>query len=159
MFNFLRKRQEELKLYAPLKGKIVDITETPDPVFSSKILGDGIAIEPNEGIVVAPCAGKIEVIPSTKHAIGMRTASGVELLIHVGLNTVELDGHGFELHVKVGDQVSCGDKLLTFDRKYILEQDKSLITPIVITNGEEKVKDITKYFDAIDAIIMKVKIK
>lgn len=159
MFNFLRKKQGELKLYAPVKGKIVDITETPDPVFGEKMLGDGVAIEPADGVIVAPCDGEISAIPESKHAIAIKTACGLEVLIHVGLNTVELEGQGFELNMKTGDQVSRGKKMLTFNREYISGQGKPLITPLVITNTDEKVKSIAKFFDPEDGVVMVVQIK
>ncbi|MBY6037483.1 PTS glucose transporter subunit IIA [Fictibacillus nanhaiensis] len=139
MFNKLfgkKEVQKEETLVAPLTGKIVSIEEVPDPTFAEKMMGDGIAIEPTEGVVVSPVNGEIVQFFHTKHAIGIQSESGAEILIHVGLETVSMDGEGFEGFVKVGDKVKAGDKLLSFDLDLIKEKAASTITPIVITNGE-----------------------
>ncbi|MFD1359439.1 PTS glucose transporter subunit IIA [Fictibacillus halophilus] len=139
MFNKLFGKKEVKKeetIVAPLTGKIVSIEEVPDPTFSQKMMGDGIAIEPTEGVVVAPVDGEIVQFFHTKHAIGIQSESGAEILIHVGLETVNMNGEGFEGHVNVGDKVKAGDKLLTFDLDLIKEKAASTVTPIVITNGD-----------------------
>jgi len=122
--------------FAPLSGKMISIEEVPDPVFSQKMMGDGIAIEPNEGVVVSPVEGEIIQLFHTKHAIGIRSKSGAEILIHIGLETVNMNGEGFEAHVKEGDKVNVGDKLITCDLDLIKEKAASTITPMVITNGD-----------------------
>ena len=127
---------KEETITAPLTGSIVQLEEVPDPVFSQKMLGDGIAILPSDGIVVAPFEGEIVQVFPTKHAIGLRGKSGIEVLIHIGLETVALNGEGFETFIKQGDKVSKGDKLVKFDMDYINENASSLVTPITITNGE-----------------------
>jgi sugar PTS system EIIA component len=139
MFNKLFGKKEVKKeetIVAPLTGKIVSIEEVPDPTFSQKMMGDGIAIEPTEGVVVSPVDGEIVQFFHTKHAIGIQSESGAEILIHVGLETVNMNGEGFEGHVNVGDKVKAGDKLLTFDLDLIKEKASSTVTPIVITNGD-----------------------
>jgi sugar PTS system EIIA component len=139
MFNKLFGKKEVKKeetIVAPLTGKIVSIEEVPDPTFSQKMMGDGIAIEPSEGVVVSPVDGEIVQFFHTKHAIGIQSESGAEILIHVGLETVNMNGEGFEGHVNVGDKVKAGDKLLTFDLDLIKEKAASTVTPIVITNGD-----------------------
>ncbi|UOF90230.1 PTS system trehalose-specific EIIBC component [Fodinisporobacter ferrooxydans] len=123
-------------LYAPLSGRVFDIEQVPDPTFASKIMGEGMAIEPSKGEVVSPVNGKILHVFPTKHAVGILSESGLEILIHVGLETVALNGEGFTSHVKEGDLVKVGDLLLTFDLEYIQEKAASIITPIVITNGQ-----------------------
>jgi sugar PTS system EIIA component len=139
MFNKLFGKKEVKKeetIVAPLTGKIVSIEEVPDPTFSQKMMGDGIAIEPTEGVVVSPVDGEIVQFFHTKHAIGIQSESGAEILIHVGLETVNMNGEGFEGHVNVGDKVKAGDKLLTFDLDLIKEKAANTVTPIVITNGD-----------------------
>ena len=135
-------QSKEQVIMAPLSGTLRQLEEVPDPVFAGKMVGEGIAIEPSEGIVVAPFDGEIVQLFPTKHAIGLRSASGLEVLIHIGLETVSLEGEGFEALVKQGDQVKMGDKLITFDMAIINEKASSTITPVVLTNG-----DAVKSFD------------
>lgn len=132
------KKSKETKetIIAPLTGAVLSIEEVPDPVFSQKMMGDGIAIDPSEGIVVSPVDGEIIQLFHTKHAIGIRSKTGLEILIHVGLETVSMKGEGFVAHVKEGDKVRIGDKLITFDLELVKEKAASAITPIVITNGD-----------------------
>jgi len=127
-------RKKEETLLAPLTGKIVEIEQVPDPAFSQKLMVDGVAIDPADGIVVSPVNGEVIQFFHTKHAIGIRSETGLELLIHIGLDTVMMNGEGFVGHVKVGDKVKAGDSLLTFDLALIKEKAASTITPIVITN-------------------------
>lgn len=135
-------------IFAPLSGKTTPLENVPDPTFSEKMMGDGLAIEPTDGKVVAPVDGEIILTFPTKHAVGLKSQSGVELLIHVGLETVNMDGAGFEVHVQQGDQVKVGDPLITFDLQLIKEKAASHITPVIITNQDvvssiEKTKDNT----------------
>ena len=123
-------------LLAPLTGKVVALEKVPDQTFSEKMMGDGLAIEPTDGKVVAPVDGEVVVTFPTKHAVGLKTASGIELLIHVGLETVHMDGEGFDMHVEQGDKVKAGDLLLTFDLQLIKKKAASHITPVIITNGD-----------------------
>ncbi|UAL48964.1 PTS glucose transporter subunit IIA [Sutcliffiella horikoshii] len=126
----------EETVLAPLSGRVAELSEVPDPTFSQKMMGDGLAIVPTEGEVVSPVDGEIVQFFHTKHAIGIRSLSGAEILIHVGLETVSMNGEGFEGHVKEGDKVKAGDKLITFNIDLIKEKAADIITPIVITNGE-----------------------
>ena len=106
---FGKKKQANKVLYSMANGKSIAIEEVPDEVFSTKMMGDGIAVIPDEGKIYAPCDGKISmVIDNTKHAVGIETDDGVELLIHVGLDTVDLMGEGFQTHVVIGDNVKVG---------------------------------------------------
>lgn len=143
MFKKLFGKKEEpvktIQIYAPLSGNAVNLAAVPDPVFSEKMMGDGIAIEPSEGIVVSPVDGEIMQIFPTKHAVGIRAKNGAEILIHIGLETVSLKGEGFETHVQQGDAVKAGDKLVTFDMATINEKAKSTVTPIIITNTDQAV--------------------
>ncbi|HCX2166864.1 TPA: PTS transporter subunit IIABC [Staphylococcus aureus] len=122
-------------VHAPLTGEVTPLSEVPDQVFSEKMMGDGIAIKPSQGKVRTPFNGKVQMIFPTKHAIGLVSDSGLELLIHIGLDTVKLNGEGFTLHVEEGQEVKQGDLLINFDLDYIRNHAKSDITPIIVTQG------------------------
>ncbi|KHE72535.1 PTS glucose transporter subunit IIA [Halobacillus sp. BBL2006] len=124
-------------LTAPVSGELVALEEVPDPVFSQKMMGEGIAIDPAKGEVVSPVDGEIVQLFPTKHAVGIKTKSGAEILIHIGLETVAMEGEGFEAFVSQGDKVKAGDKLITFDIDLVKEKAKSTVTPIIITNSDE----------------------
>jgi PTS system glucose-specific IIA component len=141
MLNLFKKENTSLTLKAPLSGEILEIEKVPDPVFAGKMIGDGLAINPVEGVVVSPCDGKIIQVFPTKHALGILTKEGIEILIHIGIDTVTLKGEGFKAYVSEGDIVKKGDKLLEIDLDYINKNHKSTITPILITNMD-KVKEI-----------------
>lgn len=144
MFKNLFRKTHTQNLYAPVNGEIVQLEQVNDPVFSQKIMGEGIAIIPVDGEIVAPVDGEVTMIASTNHAIGIRTKKGTEILIHIGLETVALKGKGFEVLVKEGEQVSTGQPLITFDLPYIRDHAKDIITPIIITNGnDDKNQQIT----------------
>lgn len=140
MLNLFKKTKKELNIYAPLNGEIIPLEKVPDPVFSQKMMGDGIAMIPSNGHVHAPVDGTIIQIARTKHAVGILAEDGSEILIHIGLETVALDGEGFRVAVKKGDKVSVGDLLIEVDWDYIKEHAKSAVTPIVITNSSESKK-------------------
>lgn len=120
---------------APLSGTVMPVSEVEDQVFASKAMGDGIAIDPTEGKVYAPFSGEITVAFPTGHAYGLKAANGREVLIHIGMDTVELDGKGFTPHVKQGDIVKQGDLLTEVDLDYIRSQGKPVITPVIFTDG------------------------
>ena len=122
------------ELTAPLEGKAVALEEVPDPVFASGKLGKGVAIEPTGTAVVAPADAKVSATLPSGHAVGLKFENGVEMLVHVGLDTVQLDGKGFEVKVAKGDSVKAGQELLTFDPTVIKEAGYPLITPVLITN-------------------------
>jgi len=127
----------EDNIISPIKGELVPITEVPDQVFSKKLMGDGFAIVPEDGLVVAPCDGKVLNVFPTKHAIGFLTRGGREILIHFGIDTVNLKGEGFEVLVNDGEEVKAGQPLLQADIDYIKERVPSIITPVVFTNLKE----------------------
>lgn len=127
----------ESKFVAPISGELLPITEVPDPVFSGKMMGDGFAIKPNDGTVVSPVNGKIINVFPTKHAIGITADDGREILIHFGIDTVKLNGEGFEAFVAEGDSVKAGQTLLKVDLDYIANNATSTITPIIFTNLAE----------------------
>lgn len=122
---------------APLQGEVLVLSEIDDPVFGSEALGQGCAIKPSKGEVVAPFDGTIEQVADTKHAVGMTGDNGVEVLIHVGMDTVELNGQGYEPQVKVGDKVKKGQLLLKFDMDFISSKGYQLTTPVVVTNTDD----------------------
>ncbi len=119
---------------APLDGVVVPLAQVPDPVFAKGTVGQGVGIDPTGNTVVAPAAGTVIVAQQTGHAFGLRLDSGVELLIHVGIDTVNLNGQGFQVHVARGDRVEAGTPLVTFDRKVIEDAGYSLVTPVLVTN-------------------------
>lgn len=123
---------------SPIDGKILSISEVPDDVFSQKILGDGFAIEPSNGDVFSPVDGKISTVLESKHAVGLISNSGLEIIVHFGIDTVKLSGKGFESFVKEGDDVKAGDKLMKADIDFIKSQGLSIITPVVFTNLENE---------------------
>ncbi|WNF21397.1 PTS glucose transporter subunit IIA [Mesobacillus jeotgali] len=137
LFGIKEEQVKTIQLLAPMTGKAVSLSSVPDPVFSEKMMGDGVAIEPSEGVVVSPVEGEILQVFPTKHAVGIRAKNGAELLIHIGLETVSLKGEGFETHVTQGDKVKEGDKLVTFDLSVISEKAKSTVTPVIITNTDQ----------------------
>ena len=120
-----------------MNGKVIPLEAVEDDVFSQKILGDGIAIEPSEGKLFAPCDGKIDTIFKTKHAVNMVSKEGVEILMHIGIDTVKLEGKYFETHVNDGQTVKRGDLLITFDKEAIQAAGYLLITPLLVCNTDD----------------------
>lgn len=141
MFNLFKKKKD-LSIYAPVNGEVVPLNNVPDPVFSEGLMGEGIAMKPTDGHFKSPIDGEVILIAQTKHALGLKAKDGTELLIHIGLDTVELNGQGFEPHVQVGDHISLGQPLIDVDLAYIQSQSKPIYTPIIITNDPEHKKKI-----------------
>lgn len=139
MMSFFKKKesQSEIVLRPISNGKVIALEKIPDKVFASGVLGEGVGFIFKGEEVYAPCDGEIVLIAETKHAIGMRTVNGAELLIHVGLDTVNLNGEGMEVHVSVHQKVKTGDKLITINRKLIESKGISLTTPVVVSNTNE----------------------
>ena len=124
-------------IYSPLTGKVVPLSEVNDPVFSQEMMGKGTAVIPTAGRVVAPCDGKVLSVFRTRHAITIKADNGAEIIIHVGLETVALDGQYYEAHVANEQQVKKGDLLLTFDLNQIKEAGYDVITPVIVTNSAD----------------------
>jgi len=141
----------EETIQAPLAGQVVPLSDVPDEVFASGAMGQGIAIRPTSNTVVAPFTGTVVMIAPTKHAIGLRSTSGVEVLIHVGLETVGLDGQPFTLHVEDGAHVEAGQKLLTFDAKAIEQHGLQTITPVIVTNASSYAEVLTTNTGTVEA--------
>ena len=122
---------------SPFHGEAAPVTASPDPAFAEKMMGDGATVIPCEGVVTAPCDATISFVFDTNHAIGLELEDGVEMLIHVGINTVALKGEGFRALVKEGDQVKKGDRLLEFDLDFIREHASSVSSPVLFTSMED----------------------
>ena len=122
---------------APFNGKLVPLSEVPDETFASGVLGEGIAIEPSDGLFCSPVDGTVAMIAETKHAIGFAADSGLEVLVHVGLETVSLNGEGFEILVKAGDPVKQGQPVAKVDLDLIRSRGLKTITSIVLTGGAD----------------------
>jgi phosphoenolpyruvate-protein phosphotransferase len=127
----------DLILVAPIQGWVTSLDEAPDAVFAERMLGDGLAIDPTGSTLHAPCDGHVIGVHHTRHAVTLRAVNGAEILMHIGLETVSLAGEGFEVHVSDGQRVAAGDRLISFDIDLLARRAKSLITPIVITNGDD----------------------
>ncbi|HFI0055028.1 TPA: PTS system trehalose-specific EIIBC component [Streptococcus suis] len=134
----------KIELVSPLTGQAKELSQATDPVFSSGVMGTGLVIEPSQGLLTAPVDGTVSVLFPTKHAIGITTAQGLELLIHIGMDTVSLEGKGFEAHVKQGDSIKAGDKLISFDIPTIQEAGLVTETPIIVTNQADFSVEILK---------------
>lgn len=128
---------EEETFVSPMTGRLLPITEVPDQVFSQKMMGDGFAIDPAEGVVASPVEGEIVNVFPTKHAIGIRSKGGREILIHIGIDTVNLQGEGFKSFISKGDAVKPGQKLMEVDLDVIRKKATSVISPILFTNLQE----------------------
>ncbi|WP_085994124.1 PTS sugar transporter subunit IIA [Oceanobacillus senegalensis] len=156
------KKEMQDNLVSPMTGNVINIEDVPDGMFSQKMLGDGIAVEPREGTVVAPFDGEVVQFFPTKHAIGIRGNNGLEVLIHIGLETVALNGEGFHDYVQQGDHVKAGDKLISFDMELVKERADSIISPVVITNFdsvEELVKSKEKAVLRGESVLLTVRMK
>ena len=119
-----------------MKGKVLPLSKVEDQVFSQGLMGQGFAVELEDGKVVAPFSGEIVMTFPTKHAYGIKREDGLEVLIHIGMDTVQLNGEGFECLVEKGDYVKQGDVLAIVDLDYIRQHEKSLVSPVVITSGQ-----------------------
>jgi phosphocarrier protein FPr len=129
----------QLKILSPLSGQTWPLERVPDPVFAQKLVGDGISIDPTDAVLLAACDGEVVALPATGHAVTLRTAQGVDVLMHVGIDTVTLKGEGFHPRVKPGDHVHAGDPLIAFDLDFLATHARSLLTEIVIANSDRVV--------------------
>lgn len=137
LFQNLFTKDSSIKISAPVSGKLVNIKEVSDPTFSEEILGRGVAIIPSGSQICAPADGTISTVFPTGHAAALTTTDGVEILIHVGLDTVKLDGKHFTIHASEGQKVSKGDLLLEADLEQIRAEGYDVITPVIICNSDE----------------------
>ena len=139
MFGFLKGKKSEI--VSPLSGDVLPITECADEVFSSKALGNGLVIMPTGNDVFAPIDGTVVQVAETVHAVCLEGEDGLELLIHLGIDTVSLGGEGFECFVKTGDKVKKGDKIATMDREFIKSKGLKLDSPVILLN-EDQLSDV-----------------
>lgn len=137
MFDFLKKKDKGIEIGSPVKGKAVPISQVSDPTFGEEILGKGVAIQPEDGKIYAPADGTIEMLFDTKHAVSMTTTEGVELLVHIGLDTVALKGEHFTAHKGNGDAVKKGDLLISIDLEAVKAAGYDVITPMVVCNTSD----------------------
>ncbi|WP_430597254.1 beta-glucoside-specific PTS transporter subunit IIABC [Enterococcus sp. AZ177] len=135
--NTISKENVITEVVTPIKGEVVDLKEVEDGMFSEEILGKGFAVKPIEGVVYAPVSGTVTAVFDSKHAIGLTSDSGLELLIHIGIDTVKLNGVGYEYFVEKGQNIKIGDKLIEFDLEKIAEKGYNIITPVVLTNSTD----------------------
>ena len=135
MFGLFKSKKQ--MLVSPADGDIVKLEEVPDEVFSAKLAGDGIALMPRSNTFVAPVSGVVSKIFSTNHAFSIRISNGLEVMVHIGLDTVELNGEGFKALAKEGDKVSVGKPIISADLAFIESQGKPIITPIVVNHEKE----------------------
>lgn len=132
-----------ITLHAPFAGWVAPLDEVPDAVFAERMMGEGLAIDPLDAVLRAPCDAEVISVPATAHAVTLRLANGAELLIHIGLETVALGGEGFTAHVAAGQQVSRGEPLIGFDLDLLADRAKSLITPIILTSDGYRIMPVT----------------
>ena len=159
MFNFLKK---ETTLFSPVNGKAIKIEDVPDQIFAKKMMGEGIGFINDENKIYAPCDSEVVLVASTKHAIGLKTKSGIEILIHVGLDTVNLNGEGLEVYVEVNDKVKAGDLLLSYEKDFMNKNGVDMTTPMVITNSNDfdiEVISSNKQVSTKDAVMKIIKKK
>lgn len=154
---FFKKKSKELEIYTCVQGEVLPIENVPDPVFAEKILGDGIAINPSNGEIISPIDGEITMIQDSLHAIGIKVDDDIEILIHIGLETVELNGEGFTKKVNVNDRVKKGQPIVCFDKKLIEDKGYNTITMMLVINNDNII-GIEKEFK-IDKHLLKVQYK
>lgn len=146
MFGLFKK---EVKIFSPVKGQIVDLSSVEDEVFSKKMMGDGLAIEPEDGLFHAVADGELTMVFKTGHAFGMKLKNNVEILVHIGIDTVELEGEGFEILKEQGSSVKAGEAIVKVDLEKLRQKGYKLITPVIIT-GPESYKNLEKAKGQVD---------
>ena len=136
LFKKLKKKSNELSLHSVSNGLFVPISEVKDDVFSQKMLGDGFAIRPNTKEIYSPISGVVTSVFPTKHAIGLKSETGIEVLVHMGIDTVELEGKPFDVFVKEGDTITSATKLADMDLGMLVENNKQSDVLVIVTSGE-----------------------
>ena len=155
MFGFLKRKVREIK--SPVDGQVVSLESVDDEVFSQKMAGDGVAVIPMSNVFTAPIDGTITKIFATNHAYSVKSPKDLEVMVHIGLDTVALEGKGFERLAREGDEVKAGDEIIRVDLEYIKEHAKDIVTPIIISD-ESDVKEIDKRLNIVKRqdIVMEV---
>lgn len=152
MFGLKNKIEQKFEVVSPIKGKIISLEEVNDDVFAKKMMGEGFAIEPSADAkeIVSPVNGKIVALPDTKHAIGIKTKEhNIDILVHVGLNTVNLNGKGFSTKIKLNQEVKAGDPILQIDRDVMNKAKIDMTTMVIFTDGYKGPIDVNKKEDKI----------
>ena len=155
MFGFLKRKQREV--YAPVDGQVVGLDQVDDEVFSQGLAGDGVAIKPVSDVFTAPISGRVSKIFATNHAYSIKSDKDLEVMVHIGLDTVNLKGEGFERLVNEGDEVKAGEGIIKADLAYLSTHAKDTITPVIISD-ESDVKSIEKQLKVVKSgdVIMEV---
>lgn len=153
MFGFLKK---EIVINSPVIGKAIAIEEVPDPMFAQKMLGDGVAFMIDGDTIYAPCDCEIVMVAATKHAIGLKVKD-VEILIHIGIDTVNYNVEGFEVMVDSGEQVKIGQALVRVNKEFFKEKEVNMITPLVITTPDVKLEHLKLGEVNLDSKVLKIK--
>ena len=159
--NKMNKSNNYVIVKAPISGKVMHLSEVKDEVFANKMVGDGIAIEPSEGSIVAPFDGKVKQLFSTGHAVVLESKEGLAILIHIGIDTVKLKGEGFRVLVAEGQEIMTGEPIVEFDMDFVKNSGYYLQSPIVIPDGKKKNIKVIEFTDEKDLkkgedILMKV---
>ena len=152
MLNLFKKKET---FKTPIKGELIAITEVNDQVFSQKMMGDGFAIIPSENTVISPLSGTVDVVFPTKHAIGIKSNTGIEFIIHIGIDTVKLNGEGFTSYVKQGQKISQGEKLVTFDLDLIKSKGYDTSVIVIFPNNDVKLNLTPTNVDNLEVLNIK----
>lgn len=136
MGNGNKGKKKTLKLYTPVKGALIALDHIPDPAFSSRKMGEGFGVCPEEGLIASPVDGVVVLLPQSLHAVGIRTACGAEILVHVGTSTVSLRGEGIATNVRIGDVVHTGDPLMEVDFGFLKQRQIPTVTSVLVTNQD-----------------------
>lgn len=149
MFGF-NKKKKKVELVSPVNGKMINLKDVPDKVFASEMMGPGVAFISDDGKVYSPCDGELITVFPTKHALGIKANNGAELLLHFGLDTVELNGRGFTLEKEAGNKIKKGDLLLKVDIELLKSEDYKIDMPMIITNSNEYIVNVYESSHTLD---------
>lgn len=162
LFDFLKKDKAEewFNVYSPLNGKVIDLSEVPDEAFAQRMIGDGCAIEPSNGSVFAPVDGDVDIF-DTNHAVSFEVPNGLEMIVHFGINTVQLKGQGFTRVCESNTLVKVGQELVKYDLEFLTNNAPSVKTPIIITNMDivDRIEVVAKGEVKAGDLLMKIKLK
>lgn len=160
LFDFLKKKEDNwFNIYSPLNGTVIDLSEVPDEAFAQRMIGDGCAIDPSEGSVFAPVEGEIDIF-DTNHAISFELTNGIEMIVHFGINTVQLKGEGFTRIANSGDIVKVGTELVKYDLGFLKANALSVKTPIIISNMDiiKEIEVVAKGQVKVGDLLMRVQL-
>ncbi|MGL5655396.1 MAG: PTS sugar transporter subunit IIA [Fusobacteriaceae bacterium] len=162
LFDFLKKDKAEewFNVYSPLNGKVIDLSDVPDEAFAQRMIGDGCAIEPSNGSVFAPVDGDVDIF-DTNHAVSFEVPNGLEMIVHFGINTVQLKGQGFTRVCESNTLVKVGQELVKYDLEFLTNNAPSVKTPIIITNMDivDRIDVVAKGEVKAGDLLMKIKLK